>query len=77
MNYFWQNPAAPGGHKLWLIDVYGCTDPRVLGPYKTWASLVRAARGVRKQQREDDSLFWAEIREGKLSVNPFVAGLFP
>lgn len=46
----------------YLMPIYGCVDPEPLqGPYRDWPALLSAARIVRSQQEEEDSLFWLAI----------------
>ena len=65
------------GKRYWLIDVTGCTDPYVRGPYATSEEQDEAARKIRKEQDEEDALFWATTGPtGQLRVGSYQHGFF-
>jgi len=52
-------------------------EPIVRGPYHTEHERDNAAKQIRQRQKENDSLFWADINEaGTLDVGPYTAGFF-
>lgn len=61
---------------LYLIDVYGCVEPSLIGPIPE-ADFDRVAREVRATQGEGDALFTLTIdADGKPEVGAFVASFF-
>jgi hypothetical protein len=63
--------------KKLLIKVEGGVEPLVCGPYQTEQARDDTARQIRRRQKEDDGLFWAEIDEKRtLAVGAYTAGFF-
>ena len=63
--------------RFYLIDVEGCVEPSLVGPFGDEETLAGEARKIRARQDEEDALFWLAIDEkGEPSVGPFAAGLF-
>jgi len=62
--------------RFFLVAVDGCIEPRVEGPYRTKALREKAAREIRKEQSEDDALFWADVQVGTLVVGCYSGGFF-
>lgn len=53
----------------YLIHVEGGTDPELRGPFESELDQQAAARDLRKEQDEEDALFWLDIDE---NGNPIV-----
>ncbi len=61
----------------YLLAVDGGVEPFVEGPYRTKDERDRAARHIHERQKEDDSVFWADIdKVGALTVGTYTAGFF-
>jgi hypothetical protein len=61
----------------YLIEVKGGVEPIICGPYQTEQARDNAAKQIRRRQKEDDGLFWAEIDEKRtLAVGAYTAGFF-
>jgi hypothetical protein len=61
----------------YLLEVEGGVKPIVRGPYRTKHERDNIAKQIRQQQKEDDSLFWADVGEaGILAVGAYMAGFF-
>ncbi len=61
---------------LYLIDVYGCVEPSLIGPIAE-ADFDRVAIETRAKQGDDDALFTLSIdAERKPTVGAFSAGFF-
>jgi len=61
----------------YLLEVEGGTEPILRGLYDTKDERDNAARQIRRDQQEDDALFWAEIDEtGALVAGSYMAGFF-
>ena len=62
----------------YLIDVYGGTDPELVGPYSTEDERDIEAKTIRNAtQTEEDALFRLDVDDaGKPYVYPYVAGFF-
>lgn len=59
--------------KYYVIPVYGCTDPEsLIGPFRTFANMLKRARKVHASQASEDAIFWLRVNEGeKPMVNSF------
>lgn len=63
--------------QYYLIAVPGCIDPEVKGPFVSEEEQDTAAKRIRKEQREEDALFWAIVeKDGELNVGAYSAGFF-
>jgi hypothetical protein len=63
--------------KLYLIGVQGGVEPSVIGPFKNEFTRDESARAVHKQQKADDSLFWADVDgAGRLMVGSYIHAFF-
>ncbi|MBW1902650.1 MAG: hypothetical protein JRJ20_13605 [Deltaproteobacteria bacterium] len=63
--------------KYYLIEVLQGVEPVTHGPFQTEGECDNAAQKLHKQQRADDSLFWAIADEtGGLTVGSYLAGFF-
>ena len=61
----------------YLIEVHRGVEPFVKGPLMEEEGRDDAAKVIHKKQREDDSLFWADVDEkGGLIVGSYIAGFF-
>ena len=61
----------------YLLEVEGGVEPIVRGPYRTKLVRDNAAKQIRRSQREDDGLSWADIDEvGVLTIGAYTAGFF-
>jgi len=64
-------------NNYYLLEVESGLEPIVRGPYHTEHERDNAAKQIRQRQKENDSLFWADINEaGTLEVGPYTAGFF-
>ena len=64
-------------NNYYLLEVEGGVEPAVHGPYRTEHERDNAAKQIRRNQREDDSLFWTDIDEaGTLTLGTYTAGFF-
>jgi hypothetical protein len=61
---------------FYLIDVVGCTDPSVVGPFDTEEERDEAARSLRADQDDEDALFWLDVRDGVPVTGAYMAGFF-
>jgi hypothetical protein len=60
-----------------LLEVEAGVELTAHGPYRTKYERDSAAKQIRRDQREDDSLFWADINgAGTLTVGTYTAGFF-
>jgi hypothetical protein len=63
--------------KYYLLEVEGGIEPIVRGPYQTKRERDNAARKIRRNQQEDDGLFWTEVDEtGAFVAGAYAAGFF-
>lgn len=61
----------------YLLEVEGGVEPTVHGPYRKKHERDNAAKQIRRRQKEDDGLFWADIDEAEtLAVGTYTAGFF-
>ena len=61
----------------YLIDVHGGVEPIVRGPFREQGERDDAAKMIHRSQKEDDSLFWADVDEdGGLIVGSYIANFF-
>jgi hypothetical protein len=62
----------------YAVNVVGCTDPELIGPYKTSKGRDKAARRARNAS-EDNVVFWLDCLDNHISVgaysNAFMEGL--
>ena len=64
-------------NNYYLLAVESGLEPIVRGPYHTEHERDNAAKQIRQMQKEDDSLFWADVDEaGTLAGGPYTAGFF-
>ena len=62
---------------LYLLVVEGGVDPSVQGPYQTEDERDHAAKQIRRRQKEDGGLFWADIDDAAVpTVGDYTAGFF-
>jgi len=48
--------------KYYIVPVFGCVDPEALvGPFKTYHGMKRAARKIHAKQAEEDAIFWLRV----------------
>jgi hypothetical protein len=58
---------------FWAVPIFRCVEPEpVVGPFDTYDDMLVKAREIRKEQRDDDALFWAMIKDGRLEIGSFV-----
>jgi len=62
--------------KFYLIDVVGSIDPALLGPFETDAKRDEQARLFHKAQRDDDALFWLDVKDGEPSIGSYTGEFF-
>jgi len=52
--------------KYYIVPIFGCIDPeQLVGPFYTYAGMLRKARKVHARQDEDDAIFWLRVGDGK------------
>lgn len=52
--------------KYYIVPIFGCVDPESLvGPFYTYAGMLRRARKIHAKQDEDDAIFWLRVDNGK------------
>ncbi len=60
----------------YLIEVEG-VEPILHGPFRSEHEQSKAARRIRRTQRQAGLLFWVDVqRTGRLSLGPYAAGFF-
>ena len=59
--------------KYYVIPVFGCVEPETLiGPYKSYDSMVKKAQEVHAEQDEHDAIFWMVIDgRGRPAIGTF------
>ena len=56
----------------YIVPVFGCTDPEPLaGPFKLYRNMLRRARKIHANQKEEDAIFWLVIRNGRPMIGSF------
>jgi len=60
-------------NKYYIVPVFGCVEPEPLkGPFKTYDGMVRAARKIRANQKEEDAIFYLKINpKGRPQMGTF------
>ena len=62
---------------LYLIGGHQGVEPFVQGPFQDENKRDSAAKSTHREQKADDSLFWADIDQtGGLIVGSYIAGFF-
>jgi len=59
--------------KRYVLQVLGCVEPRLVGPYKTVRGRDTAARRLRNAD-QDDGVFWLNVTDGKAHVGAYSGG---
>ncbi len=61
----------------YLIDIHRGLEPFCRGPFGEEGERDDIAKMIHRTQREDDSLFWADVDgEGGLMVGSYIANFF-
>jgi hypothetical protein len=61
----------------YLVDVHGCIEPSIRGPYSTEGLRDIAARNLRRNEQTDrDALFWLDIIDGVPEIGAYTNGFF-
>lgn len=60
----------------YLINVFGCVEPEIVGPFATFEERDIAALNLRKDQDEADALFWLDVENGVPTTGAYSGGFF-
>ena len=61
----------------YLIDVWGCVEPSLMGPYSSVKQRDRVAKEKNKKQSNEDALFWLDVDvQGMPTVGAFTNTFF-
>ena len=62
--------------RRYLINVIGCVEPQVFGPFESEKTRNCEARKVNAGNSEVDAIFWADVKDGTLEVGSYSSDFF-